>query len=108
MNASVDNTARIINLMQFARKAGKLVSGADACVRALHGRGLHLIIIAGDTTPRTINRITNATVERSGQIPTLRISTQKEISDALGLPMTGIFGIMDRQFAAKMLEYYTA
>lgn len=108
MSTPLDNTARIINLMQFARKAGKLVSGADACIRALHGRGLHLIVIAGDTTTRTINRITNATVESSGKIPTLRISTQKEISEALGLPLTGIFGIMDRQFAAKMLEYYTA
>ena len=108
MNAPVDNTARIINLMQFARKAGKLVSGTDACVRALHGKGMRLIIIAGDTTARTIKRIENATAESSGRIPTLRISTQQELSAALGLPLTGIFGILDRQFAAKMMEYHTA
>ncbi|MBW6513759.1 MAG: ribosomal L7Ae/L30e/S12e/Gadd45 family protein [Candidatus Syntrophosphaera sp.] len=108
MNASGDNSARIINLMQFARKAGKLVSGADACIRALHGKGLHLIVIAGDTTARTVKRIENATAESSGRVPTLRISTQQELSAALGLPLTGIFGIQDRQFAARMMEYHTA
>jgi ribosomal protein L7Ae-like RNA K-turn-binding protein len=108
MNAPVTNIDRIINLMQFARKAGKLVSGADACLRAMHGKGLHLLIITDDTAPRTVSRITNATMESGVKIPTIRLGTQTGISIALGLPVSGVFGIQDRQFAARMLEYYTA
>ncbi len=108
MSTTAENTTKIVNLMQFARKAGKLISGAEACLRAMTGRGLHLIIIAADTAPRTISRITNATVEKSSRIPVIQISTQVEMSTALGLPVTAIFGIRDKQFAAKMLEYSAA
>lgn len=102
------NADKIINLMQFARKAGKLVSGTDACLRALHGRKLYLIIIAEDTAIRTVNRINNATKEPGAKIPVIQLGNQLGISAALGLPLTTVFGIQDRQFAAKMMEYSTA
>jgi ribosomal protein L7Ae-like RNA K-turn-binding protein len=34
--------------------------------------------------------------------------SQKEISYALGLPITGVFGVSDKNFAAKILEYWKA
>ena len=48
-----EKKSRIINLMQFARKAGKMVSGTDACLRDLRKNNLKLIIIAEDTSPKT-------------------------------------------------------
>jgi ribosomal protein L7Ae-like RNA K-turn-binding protein len=108
MSVSPEITSKIVNLMQFARKAGKLVSGTDACLRAIHGKGLHLIIIAEDTAERTVKRIINATAENGGKIPVINLGKQTEISAALGLPITAIFGVLDKQFAAKMKEYYAA
>lgn len=108
MSEMKDNTARIVNLMQFARKAGKVIAGTEACLRALHGKGLQLLVIASDTAPRTINRIENATADSGKKVPAIRISRRAELSAALGLPLTAVYGILDRQFASKMLEYYAA
>ncbi|MFO8144144.1 MAG: ribosomal L7Ae/L30e/S12e/Gadd45 family protein [Candidatus Syntrophosphaera sp.] len=108
MSLAKDMTDRIINLMQFARKAGKLTGGTDACLRALHGRGLYLLVIAGDTAERTTKKLVNATEESGRRIKIIRLGTKVGISTALGLPFTGVFGILDKQFAAKMLEYYAA
>ncbi len=33
-------------------------------------------------------------------------SQQAEISSALGLPLTGVFGIKDKNFAGKIMEYW--
>ncbi len=106
MTPAKDMTAKVINLMQFARKAGKLVSGTDACLRAIHGRGLHLVIVASDAAERTVKRVTNAALESGRGVKTIRLGSKVGISTALGLPYTGVFGILDKQFAARMLEYY--
>jgi ribosomal protein L7Ae-like RNA K-turn-binding protein len=103
-----DYTTKIINLMQFARKAGKLIGGADACIRSMHREKPYLIVFAGDTAERTFKKIQNATIESGKNIPQLTISTQEELSLALGLPFTGVFCILDKQFASKMLEYMEA
>ena len=102
-----DKKSHIINLMQFARKAGKMVSGTDACLRDLRKNNLKLIIIAEDTSPKTVKRITDARNVLENFVPIIRWGTQKELSIALGLPVSGIFGIKDGQFAAKLLEYYS-
>ncbi len=97
---------KIVNLLQFARKAGKIIAGTDACLRELHSRGLRLIVIAADTAARSTARIDHAIRQQGLMTPILRLSTQKELSAALGVPVTGIFGVTDKQFATRMLEYY--
>lgn len=89
-------------LMQFARKAGKLVSGYDACLRAMHHRKLYLVLLAVDTAPRTSRGIEHAISESQLSIPMLRLGTQTVLSQALGLPKSGVFGIGDKQFASAI------
>jgi ribosomal protein L7Ae-like RNA K-turn-binding protein len=99
---------KILNLMQFARKAGKLVAGVDACIRGMHHRHIHLIVIAGDTSERTAERIRYEIKEDGNKLLIIRAGEQAEISAALGLPVTGVFGISDKNFGAKMIEYWQA
>ncbi|MDZ4183256.1 MAG: ribosomal L7Ae/L30e/S12e/Gadd45 family protein [Candidatus Cloacimonadaceae bacterium] len=103
-----DAETRILNLMQFARKAGKLIAGADACIRALHRNKLYLIVIADDTAARSTQRIMHEIEENNIPVASIRMGNQITISNALGLPLTGILGISDKHFAAKMMEYWTA
>ncbi|MCD8480073.1 MAG: ribosomal L7Ae/L30e/S12e/Gadd45 family protein [Candidatus Cloacimonetes bacterium] len=98
--------AKIMNLMQFARKAGKLASGTDACLRGLHHKHIHLIIIATDTAQRTVSRVKNDLNEAGNKVMMIQLSSQEELSAALGLPLTGVYGISDKNFAAKMIEYW--
>ncbi len=99
---------KILNLMQFARKAGKVVSGLDACIRGLNRHVLHLVVVAEDTSVRTQNTILRANESCPTPVKIITTGKQKEISDALGLPTTGIFGISDKNFAAKIMEYWLA
>ncbi len=108
MNANHSYAEKIMNLMQFARRAGKLVSGTDACLRGIYSHKVHLVVIAEDASERTFNRINNATKDYGGKIQVIRLGLQAGYSAALGLPLTAVFGVGDRQFADKMLEYYAA
>lgn len=100
--------ARILTLMQFARKAGKLIHGTEACLRAALRHKLSLLIIAGDTASRTQTRVQNTLKMNGVSVPTIQLGTQDDLSNALGLPATGVFGVADRQFAAKIQEYHTS
>ena len=53
MTTAVPNLQKMTTLLQFARKAGKLVHGYDACLRSLNHRKLYLMLIAEDTSQRT-------------------------------------------------------
>ena len=105
---SVPMNPKILNLMQFARKAGKLVSGTDACLRAMHHKHIHIIVVADDTALRTISRLEYEIRENNLRVEIIRMGSQEELSAALGLPITGVFGISDKNFAAKISEYWQA
>lgn len=105
---SMDKSDRILNLMQFARKAGKLTGGADACLRELHRRHLHLVVIAKDAAARTFSRMENELIASGQKIQILSFSERETISAALGMPLTAVFGISDKNFAKKMIEYWQA
>ncbi|MDP2173323.1 MAG: ribosomal L7Ae/L30e/S12e/Gadd45 family protein [Candidatus Cloacimonadaceae bacterium] len=108
MSTPADAETKILNLMQFARKAGKLVAGADACIRAMHRNKLYLIVIAEDTATRSTQKILREIEENKLPVASIQMGNQISISNALGLPLTGILGISDKQFAVKMMEYWTA
>ncbi len=99
---------RILNLMQFARKAGKLIAGTDACARALNHHLLSLLIIAEDSSDRTKTNIQRKVDGLNSPVKMIITGSQKEISYALGLPVTGVFGISDKNFAAKIKQYWQA
>ncbi|MDD4310424.1 MAG: ribosomal L7Ae/L30e/S12e/Gadd45 family protein [Candidatus Cloacimonetes bacterium] len=97
---------KIVNLMQFSRKAGKLVSGLEACIRGINHQQIRLLIVAEDTSDRTKNNIIRSNNSNSNPVKMIFTGTQREISYALGLPVTGVFGISDKNFAAKIMEYW--
>ncbi|MDD2229139.1 MAG: ribosomal L7Ae/L30e/S12e/Gadd45 family protein [Candidatus Cloacimonetes bacterium] len=99
---------KILNLMQFSRKAGKMVSGLDACVRGMNHHILRLLIVAEDTSERTKNNLYKINSSNPSPVKIIETGSQKEISYALGLPITGVFGISDKNFATKIIEYWKA
>ncbi|MDD3536195.1 MAG: ribosomal L7Ae/L30e/S12e/Gadd45 family protein [Candidatus Cloacimonetes bacterium] len=104
----MEKNERILNLMQFARKAGKLTGGTDACLRELHKKHLHLVIIAQDAAERTQARIRRELSASGQKIQILVFGQRDKISAALGMPLTAVFGISDKNFATKMIEYWQA
>lgn len=103
-----ERDSKILNLMQFARKAGKLTAGIDACLREMHRKHIHLIVIAADSSERTIKRVNFEITASGAKLPVISFGSQQELSIALGLHQTGVFGISDKNFAAKIDEYWQA
>lgn len=103
-----ERDSKILNLMQFARKAGKLTAGVEACLRGMHRKHIHLIVIAADSSERTVKKV-NFEINASGaKLPVISFGSQEELSIALGLHQTGVFGISDKNFAAKIMDYWQA
>lgn len=102
MKVSPDKLQKMTTLMQFARKAGKLVYGYDACIRAVHHNKLYLVLLAQDTAARTCRGIEHAISESRLTIPLIKAGDQTSLSHALGLPISGVFGIGDKQFASAI------
>ena len=97
---------RILTLMQFARKAGKLVSGFNACERAIGNKDIFLLILAMDSSERTREKMKKIAANADISSSVIETGSQQEISSALGLALTGVFGIKDKNFAAKIMEYW--
>lgn len=101
-----DFEKKILTLMQFARKAGKLVHGFEACRKEISHGKIKLVLLTQDISDNTKEKMMRFMEETGKSIPTLEYGTQQEMSAALGLPWTGIIGILDNNFAGKILSYY--
>jgi len=102
------NDAKILTLMQFARKAGKLVSGTDACIRAINHRKVYLVLMTTDFSKTSAKHISAVITAQKLTISIISRFQMSELSDALGLPVSGVFGILDQGFASRISEYAEA
>jgi len=106
--SSSETESRILSLLQFARKAGKIIHGTDACLRGIFGSKIHLIVLAADISDNTLERILRKidTIQRS--VAQIKILDKSRLSQALGVPDTAVFGVTDKQFATRILELWQA
>ena len=51
------NSQKIVNLLTICRKAGKLVTGFDVSIDAVRNRTSKYILVASDTSPKTIKEL---------------------------------------------------
>ncbi|WP_334291161.1 L7Ae/L30e/S12e/Gadd45 family ribosomal protein [Alkaliphilus transvaalensis] len=94
---------KIKNLIGFAMKAGKLVSGEDGCKIEIKKNNVFLIIVAEDATDNTKKLFTDKTSYRS--IP-LRFFEKKEtLGHIIGKAPRAVIGIKDKSFAEKLIEH---
>jgi ribosomal protein L7Ae-like RNA K-turn-binding protein len=103
--AEADPNEKIMTLLQFARKAGKLVHGFEACKKDVFSGKLKLLLTTTDIAKNTKDKIMSVIKLAESSCPVHEFSTQPELSAALGLPFTGIIGILDNNFAQKILSY---
>lgn len=99
---------KIITLMQFACKAGKLIHGFEACQRGLHHNLIKVLIVAEDISERTMKTLEGINRSLDHPVKMISLGSKEELSAALGLPESGIFGISDRNFASRIIAYWQA
>lgn len=89
-------------LLGFAQKAGRVVSGFTAVLRAIDGRKAELIVVAGDASSRTRRGVEEAA--REGRVPVVTWGSMADLGKAVGKPDRAVVAICDSGFARALLE----
>jgi len=86
----------------LAMKAGALLSGEDACERAIKSGKVHLIIVAGDASQNTKKKFNDMCIYRHVDI---RVFGQKEfLGRYTGKDIRAVIAVMEKGFAKRLTE----
>jgi ribosomal protein L7Ae-like RNA K-turn-binding protein len=104
---AVEPEQKILNLLQFARRAGQVVHGFEACKKNVANGRIKLLLLTQDIADNTKDKMMRI-VETAEFAPKVgHYSSQEALSTALGLPWTCIIGVLDTNFAMKIQSYLT-
>ena len=87
------NNQKILGLLGISAKAGKIVSGTDACIQAIEKRKIKLIIVsdeASDKTKKNFEYICNKYNTKMKIFETI-----ENLSKAIGKKNRAVLGIKD-------------
>lgn len=93
---------RIYSFLGLAAKAGKLVSGDEACERTIKSAKVHLIIVSSDASANTKKKYSDKCENRGLN---LRFFGEKEqIGRYIGKEIRSVVAILEVGFAKKLME----
>lgn len=88
----------------YVQEAGKIVSGTDAVSDDLKRNKIKLLIIAEDTSQKTVSNIKYLAQRR--KIPIMIIGTIEKNSKAIGKENRAIIGVKDKNIADGIKKIY--
>ncbi len=95
-------TNRIYSFMGLATKAGKLLSGEEACDKAVKSGKAKLVIVAGDASENTKKKFIDMCKYRGIDI---RVFGEKDsIGRYTGKDVRSVVAILDWGFAGRLME----
>lgn len=96
----MNNKEKVLSMLGFAQKAGKLVSGESA-VKAMYSKGqIYLLILAEDLGENRKKFWTHIATQDNISIKI--IGKKQELGVAVGLSPRALIGIIDRQMAKSI------
>ncbi len=90
-------TNKVYGLLGICMKAGKIAFGTDSTMDMLGKRKIKLIIVAKDSSQRTIRHFEEKCEEYN--IPFYIFGSKEEISNAIGKDNKTVIGIKDKNLA---------
>jgi len=98
----MNHNQKFLGLLGLAMRAGQVVSGEEGVLAAVKSQKAALVIIAADASDGTKKKFTDKSNYRD--IP-FRIVFEKDVlGHAIGKKTRAVVGILDPNFAKKMLE----
>ena len=95
---------KILSLLSFARKSNNIAFGFMQVVQQINKGKIELIIIADDISQGSEKKIRKVAQEH--MIKVIKFSTKDVLSQSIGQYNKSIFGIKNKNFAERILEYY--
>lgn len=100
---SPDYKSKIVGMLGFARRAGKVTFGFDACVKDMRDNKAKAVFISNDASDRTFTKMSEECKRlnvRSAVFP-----FDKEIlGRAIGRDGVAVAAVTDKSFADRLLE----
>lgn len=93
----INNENKVYGLLGLSMKAGKLIFGTDSCLEMISKKKVKLIILATDSSERTINNFKNKCKENN--IPVYIWGNRDDISKSIGKNNKTVLGIKDKNLA---------
>ena len=94
---------KILTLLGFATKAGRLSFGMKATEEALKSGKSKVVVIADDVSPKSKKEVLFFSHNKDVQIITLKDTTITDVSEAVGRKC-GIISVNDKGFADAILN----
>lgn len=94
--------ADLTGLLGLAARAGLVVAGEEACMRALRAGRVHLILMATDTGANGEKKIVDKCAFY--HVPLLKSMTKNELGHTIGKEVRTTVGITSRQFAKRLIQ----
>lgn len=96
------NNQKICGFIGLATKAGKIVSGTDACLEQIEKRNIKILLLANDAADRTKKIFKDKCKQFNIEIcETLSV---EEISNSIGKNNKAVVGVKDKGFAQAILK----
>jgi len=95
-------TNRIYSFLGLATKAGRVISGEDACQRAMKAGRVVLVIVAEDASENTRKKFANLCKNRN---VALRFFGEKALlGKSIGKEVRSVIAVTDKKFAGRLIE----
>ena len=89
-------------MIHLARKAGKLIYGSDAAVKAVRSGKAFLVILAGDASDNTRKLMNNKC--HSFGTPIIEMMSAAELGEKFGKSDISVLAVSDKNFAKAIIE----
>ncbi len=93
----INNKSKVYGLLGLSIKAGKLTFGTEANIDMINKKKIKLIILAEDSSERTINNFKRKCKENN--IPVYMFGNKESISKSIGKNNKTVLGIRDKNLA---------
>lgn len=93
---------KIYSMLGLCMRAGKVVSGADVCIENIKKGSAFLIIIAEDTSSKTLEKFEYLSKEYDVKL--IVYGKIDDLSKAIGKDNKAILTILDEGFSKKIIE----
>ncbi len=98
----------IYSLLGFCQRAGRLISGGDAVIKALAAGQVRLLLVADDLSENSQKKLRLAVAQSDkktlASLKVWRFGTKADLAMAAGKPPRGVWAVCDDNFAAGMAQ----
>jgi len=94
------NEKKILSMLGLATKAGKIITGEDACVNAIRSGKATLVFVAADASAGTRKKFTDKTTYY--KVPILTVFTKEQLQGATGKQNRASIVLADEGFTKSI------